>query len=331
MKIEKLPSGSYRIRKMYKGKTYAITFDYKPTQKEAIQAMAAELDKVSQKGETLTFKSAYERYIESKRNVLSPSTIMGYDIIIKRISQKFLDMQICDITALDVQEEINLVASSRSPKTVRNTHGLISAVLGIFSPNLKLTTTLPQKIKKEPYIPSDEDVKRILQAAEGTEYEVPILLACYGLRRSEICALTMDDINGDAISINKAIVLNERNEYVVKSTKTTASTREIIVPTEITEKIRERGYIYKGHPSGITRYLSKEQEELGIPHFSIHKLRHYFASRLSAMNIPDVDIMKMGGWETDQVMKSIYRHSMQDEDNSKQRVIAEQFKKILFS
>lgn len=331
MKIEKLPSGSYRVRKMYKGKTYAITFDYKPTQKEAIQAMAAELDKVSQKGETLTFKSAYERYIESKRNVLSPSTIMGYDIIIKRISQKFLDMQICDITALDVQEEINLVASSRSPKTVRNTHGLISAVLGIFSPNLKLNTTLPQKIKKEPYIPSDEDVKRILQAAEGTEYEVPILLACYGLRRSEICALTMDDIKGDIISINKAIVLNERNEYVVKSTKTTASTREIIVPTEITEKIRERGYIYKGHPSGITRYLSKEQEELGIPHFSIHKLRHYFASRLSAMNIPDVDIMKMGGWETDQVMKSIYRHSMQDEDNSRQKAIAEQFKKILLS
>lgn len=331
MKIEKLPSGSYRIRKMYKGKTYAITFDYKPTQKEAIQAMAAELDKVSQKGETLTFKSAYERYIESKRNVLSPSTIMGYDIIIKRISQKFLDMQICDITALDVQEEINLVASSRSPKTVRNTHGLISAVLGIFSPNLKLTTTLPQKIKKEPYIPSDEDVKRILQAAEGTEYEIPILLACYGMRRSEICALTMDDIKGDIISINKAMVPNERKEYVVKSTKTISSTREIIVPTEIAEKIRERGYVYKGCPDCITNFLERTEKDLGIPKFSIHKLRHYFASRLSAMNIPDADILKMGGWETDRIMKTIYRHSMQDEDNSRQRAIAKQFKKILLS
>ncbi len=36
MKIEKLPSGSYRIRKMYKGKSYQIVTDYKPTQKEAI-------------------------------------------------------------------------------------------------------------------------------------------------------------------------------------------------------------------------------------------------------------------------------------------------------
>ena len=44
MKIEKLPSGSYRVRKMYKGKTYTVVFDYKPTQKEALQAISAELE-----------------------------------------------------------------------------------------------------------------------------------------------------------------------------------------------------------------------------------------------------------------------------------------------
>ena len=49
MKIEKLPSGSYRIRKMYKGQMYTVVFDEKPTQKEAMQAMAAELDKIKSK------------------------------------------------------------------------------------------------------------------------------------------------------------------------------------------------------------------------------------------------------------------------------------------
>lgn len=58
MKIEKLPSGSYRIRKMYKGQTYTIVFDHKPTQKEAVQAMAAELDKIQEKYESLTFRAA---------------------------------------------------------------------------------------------------------------------------------------------------------------------------------------------------------------------------------------------------------------------------------
>lgn len=41
MKIEKRGSESYRVRKMYKGQIYTVSFDYKPTQKEAMLAMAA--------------------------------------------------------------------------------------------------------------------------------------------------------------------------------------------------------------------------------------------------------------------------------------------------
>ena len=198
MKIEKLPSGSYRIRKMYKGNTYTVVFDHRPTQKEAMQAMAAELDKIQRgRHDQLTFKAAGEKYIESKRNVLSPSTIRDYVTIMRQIPDPFLNKSIYDITALDVQAEINRLSQKCAPKTVRNHHGFISAVLSVFYPTLKLSTTLPQKIKNEPYIPSDEDIRRILAYSKGTEYEIPIILACYGLRRSEICALTLEDINGD--------------------------------------------------------------------------------------------------------------------------------------
>ena len=113
----------------------------------------------------------------------------------KTISKKFQSINIHDITALDIQTEINRLAKEHSPKTVRNYHGFISAVLSVFQPNLKIST-LPQKVKNDPYIPSDEDVKKILECAKGTECEIPIILACYGLRRSEICALTLDDLEG---------------------------------------------------------------------------------------------------------------------------------------
>ena len=309
MKIEKLPSGSYRIRKMYKGKMYTVVFDRKPTQKEAMQAMAAELDKVQESHESMTFKIAAERYIESKRNVLSPSTIRGYLVIQKRLSESFLAKNIHDVTALDVQEEINRVAKDHSPKTVRNHHGFISAVLSTFYPNLKLTTTLPQKKKNEPYIPSDEDIKRILECAEGTRYEIPIKLACYGMRRSEICALRVEDISGDVVRID---------------------TREIVIPMELADKIRKQGYVYQGHPCKITHFLLDTEERLSIPKFSIHKLRHYFASKMSAMNIPEEDIMKMGGWETDHVMKGVYRHAMADKDKNAQREAAQKLGNTLF-
>lgn len=332
MKIEKLPSGSYRIRKMYKGQMYTVTFEHKPTQKEAMQAMAAELDKVQTKHESLTFKAAADKYIESKKNVLSPSTITGYNVTIRQISDTFLEKNVHDITVLDVQTEINRMAKKCSPKTVRNYHGFISAVLGVFYPSLKLTTTLPQKVKKKPYIPSDEEIRKILDCAKGTEYEIPIVLACYGMRRSEICALTMDDVSGDTVIVNKAKVLNENKEWVIKNTaKTTASTREIIIPIEIADKIRERGYVYKGYPNGITKYLERVEDRLGIPRFPMHKLRHYFASRLSAMNVPEADIMRMGGWETDHVMKSVYRHAMEDKNKAAQRKASQELGNILFS
>lgn len=329
MKIEKLPSGSYRIRKMYKGQMYTVVFDKKPTQKEAMKAMADKLDKVQEKHTSMTFQAAAKEYIESKRNVLSPSTIRGYAGIIRQIPEKFLSENIHDITALDVQAEINRIAKDHSPKTVRNHHGFISAVLGVFNPSLKLNTTLPQKLKNEPYIPTDEDIRRILEYSRDTEYEIPLILACYGLRRSEICALTPSDIDGDIIRINKAKVLTDNWEWIDKTTKTTASTREIIIPREIANKIQDRGYIYKGHPNSITRYLEAVEDCLGIPRFSMHKLRHYFASKMSAMNIPEEDIMRMGGWETDYVMKGVYRHAMEDKNRERQREAARKLQGVI--
>lgn len=331
MKIEKLPSGSYRIRKMYKGKTHTVIFDYKPTQKEAMQAMAAELDKVQGKHDSLTFKAAGKKYIENKRNVLSPSTIRDYVTIMRQIPDTFLEKNIYDITAFDVQAEINRLAQKCGPKTVRNHHGFISAVLSVFYPDLKLHTTLPQKVKNEPYIPSDEDVRRILEYVKGTEYEIPIMLACYGMRRSEICALTLEDLDGDIIHINKAKVLNENKEWIVKTTKTTASTRDIVIPAKIADKIREQGYIFKGHPGQITKYLHTAQTQLNIPPFTLHKLRHYFASKMSAMNVPEEDIMRFGGWETDYVMKGVYRHAMEDKNKNAQREAARKLGDTLFS
>ena len=148
MKIEKLPSGSYRVRKMYKGKMYTVIFEGKPTQKEAMLAMARKLEKMQEKQhQALTFSAAAERYIESKKNVLSPSTIRGYRGILRQLPNSFLDKSVYDITSIDVQREINRMSKDHSPKTVSNHHGFISAVLGMFCPNLRLIPLYRKKPK----------------------------------------------------------------------------------------------------------------------------------------------------------------------------------------
>ena len=62
MKIEKLPSGSYRSRKMYKGQMYTVVFNDKPTQKEAMQAMAAAPEKKKSNKYHLKFPAAPQQY-----------------------------------------------------------------------------------------------------------------------------------------------------------------------------------------------------------------------------------------------------------------------------
>lgn len=331
MKIEKLPSGSYRIRKMYKGKTYTIITDYKPTQREAITLMADKLKQSESKEAHLTFEKAAENYVDMKRNVLSPRTIKEYSEMVGRIPKWFNILVASDITQIEINRLVNELSKEKSPKTVRNYHGFISAVLGTFCPNLKICTTLPQKLKSEPYTPSREDVRRILEEIKGTPYEIPIILACYGMRRSEICALTVNDLDGDILHINKSLVLNEKKKWEVKTTKTTESTRDIIIPMELADKIRKQGYIYRGHPNTIYDCLKRAEKKLGIPEFSLHKLRHYFASQMSAMGVPEADILKLGGWETDHVMKSVYRHSMMEKEKKAKREAAEKLRNALFS
>ena len=308
--LEELPSGSLRLRKMYKGETYTLLFEYKPTAKEIMKALSDEMENAQIKKVQMTFKTAAESYIDLKKNVLSPSTIREYTNTINRLSESFISKRLSDITAIDVQKEINDLSKGKAPKTVRNYHGFISAVLSTYRPNLVLHTTLPQKVKKDPYIPSDDDIKQIIKELEGTQFEIPILLACYGLRRSEICALTLDDLTGNTLLIDKAMVMNTDKEWVIKTTKTTESTREVIIPPFLADKIRNQGFIYKGHPNSISKHLENLLIKLEMPHFTIHKLRHYFASKMSELGVPESDILKMGGWETDYVMKTVYRHSL---------------------
>jgi len=57
-----------------------------------------------------------------------------------------------------------------------------------------------------------------------------------------------------------------------------------------------------------------------LPRFRFHDLRHYQASILHAMGVPDKYIMERGGWKTDSTLKNIYQHTM---DAKRQEVEAE--------
>ena len=261
MKIEKLPSGSYRVRKMYKKKTFTLIFPYKPTQKEVIVRMAEVIENAGIENYTMKYYS--NKYIDSKRNVLSPSTILTYERLTNVISKEFLKKRLGELTQLDVQEEINRYSENHSPKSVKSLHGFIASVLGVYRPNMTLRTTLPQKIIKDRYLPSESDIKSILDKAKGTCDSVAFQLGILSLRRSEICALELEDLKGNELHIHSNMVYNEENEWVKKeSPKTDASNRIVYLPESLVEEIHEQGYFFKYTPPKLNEHLHKYQKEL---------------------------------------------------------------------
>lgn len=306
MTIEKLQSGNYRIVEMRNGIRYRAIVDHRPTKTEARDIMEK---KIGSFHNSMIFKHAAEVYIQSKENVLSPATIRGYRSLILNLDDNFMGSRIDQITLPVLQTLINNYSVNHSPKSVRNLNGFVMAVLKYNGSDVK-SPRLPQKEKKDIYIPTEEDVKRILQEFKGHRYEAFIVLATMGLRRSEICALTPEDLNGNVLTINKALVQNEKKEWVIKQTKTESSTRKIILPDELVKLLNEKGF-YEGNPENLYFNLQRAQKRLGIPQFPLHKLRHFFASYMHDLGYSDKQIQEFGGWKTDAIMKTVYQHAME--------------------
>ena len=319
IKVEKLPSGSYRIRKQVNGKRVPVMFDHKPTQAEILRALSGIADTTPVKG---SFQTCAVSYMGSKSNVISPSTMRGYESILRNIPDNFKRRKVSQITQADIQAVINDYASGHSPKSTRNAHGFIVAVLKQFRPQMYINTTLPQTIPNEGYIPTENDIKQILEASKGTRYHIPFQFGIMSLRLSEVCALTLEDIDteNNLVTIDKALVKDNHNRYVIKTTKTAAGTRTIYIPDKLIDEIKDNdGIIYDGYPNNVLKALNRYQDRLGIPRFRFHDLRHFFASYAHSQGVSDADILASGGWKSEHVMKSVYRHEMRQRE-AQQRV-----------
>lgn len=316
---KKTASGKWKVRvydyidenkvKHYK----AFTADSKK-EAELMALSYTHQDKIAK----LTFYEATTLYIQSRESVIAPSTLKEYKRSAEKDFELIKDKDINRITQEDIQRQINEHAKKKSAKTVYNIHGLISAVLKMYRPNLILQTTLPQKEPKNNYIPNDSDIKKILEYTKKNDKDmhIAIMLAAFGtLRRSEICGLKSTDLNGNTIHVKSAIV-NSSEGWTRKGTKTTSSDRVITLPDFVIDEIRPiKGNIVQLKPNMISDRFIDIVVRCDLPHFTFHSLRHYCASRMHSMGIPDAYIMEKGGWSSDVVLKQVYRHALSEESS----------------
>lgn len=323
MKATKLPSGNWRCR-AYDKQTKKCKSFTAPTRKEA-EYLAAEWlnEKSSHKRiSDETVRQCVQNYIKSKENILSPSSVRGYYIILNNSIEEIAGIKLCDLTERDLQSWVNGNATHYKPKSVKSQFGLVVASLRQAKVSLDFSSIiLPRIPKSEKKIPTEEEIATILRMIEGTSVELPVTIAVtLGLRQSEIAALKWSDYDGKSLNIHAAVVPDKHSKFVYKpTTKSEASTRKLevdgILKLRLDKAEHTSEFISPMLPSSVLRKFNHLCDKNGLPRFTMHEQRHGNASMMLAKGVPDKYAMKRLGQSSPSMVKEIYQHLYESKEN----------------
>ncbi|MBR0484680.1 MAG: site-specific integrase [Oscillospiraceae bacterium] len=337
-KAKKLPSGNWRVQvyagKDESGKKIMKSFTA-PTkrQAEAEAAMYLVAKKESENSE-ITVGQAIDSYISAKENVLSPVTIRCYRKYREKWLQGLMDIPVSELNVMLVQNEINQEARHLSPKSLRNAYGLLSAAVRMHCPSMILNVTLPSREHKIKELPEPREV---IQAIQGTDVELPCLLALWlSLRMSEVRGIKYSDICGNVLTIHRTIVTFDGHHIEKNQTKTYNSTRQHVLPERILELIRQQresadcdeDYVITSCGQTISKKFIRLLEKNHVKRMTFHELRHLNASVMLQLGVPDKYAMERGGWSTNETLKTVYQHTFTEKRQEIDRQINRYFDSI---
>lgn len=280
----------------------------------AVRQGLIEIKKTSPK---VALGKVVDKFLKDNDSVLSPSSLNAYKSYRKTRFTKYMDM---DIASINWQRMINEEARKVKPKTVINAWRLVTAALRHSKYQIP-QINLPKKVKSERPWLDYEQIQTLLKAAQGKPYELGIILALHGLRRSELLALTAEDIDTvkGVIHVHGAAVIGEGNRVVFKeSNKNTTSTRTVhIVIPRLKELLKgESGRLITTNPStlyGSVNYLCRS---VGLPEVGVHGLRHSYISLCFHLGWNMQTVMLEGGYSNPQTVNEVYRHLAAQDANA---------------
>lgn len=322
-KAQKLPSGNWRCRVYSHTDSYGkrIYESFTASSKKEAEMMAAKFqsDSERQRADDLTVKEAVQRYIDSNKNILSPSTLRGYTMEAKRL--KPIDhLKVRKIRSVDIQYFISDMAASYSPKTVKNTYALLVTSIGACGVDTRFKVNLPTIPKRRKNAPENEQIKALYDTANDTMKKAIVLAAFHSLRRGEICGLKYGDLNGNALYVHSDVVIGLEGRIHKDNPKNDTSNRTVYLTqkeVEILGSGNPDDYIVPIAPSTLDHNFLALTKRLGIEGITLHTLRSYFASVAVAIGIPDLYASHMGGWkENSTVLKEVYQKKIVSMDEA---------------
>ena len=282
-----------------------------------------------------------DSYIRYKKTLgIKQTTLHGYNSAYKRIDKALGDIRAKKLTAFEIEDFIADMSDELSPKSIINTVGLLNASYnravrtGQVESNPCQYATIPKRKKPDIVTFSLEEMHKFwsLLDDERLDYKVGYGLCLFcGLRRSEVLGLREEDIN---IPFKAVTVRETRHQCdgmdFTQDTKTEQSHRTLAIPDilidAIEELIEEHHAIRYTHtdyliqdgfgqplsPSTFSKHINYMEENNGLPHVTVHGLRHTFASLLNSSGVDIARISRELGHSNIGTTMNIYTHVFGD-------------------
>lgn len=320
----KLSSGSYFIQMRLGGESVSVT---RSTAKECKRA--AELIKAEHRAENgfkstsgnITLEKAIEKYCADKDNALSPATIRGYYSIKRNRFNSVMKTPLKEIK--NWQTVVNDELRTKSAKTVANAWFLVATILkynGMDVPKVSLAKVVENDL---PWLEPD-DIKKFIAAVKGNKREIGMLLALHSLRRSEIVALTWDnvDLENGVVYVRGAMVYDKDGKLVEKRQNKTDKSRRVVhlmIP-QLIDAMKavpdKTGHVVNCAPNTIYRNINSVCKSIGLEKVGVHGLRRSFASLAYSLKWSAKHTQEAGGWKNESTMQKFYiKLSAKDKNN----------------
>lgn len=231
--------------------------------------------------QSITYAEAVKLFIEDKKRSRRPNTYEGYEWLLGRIG---LRGQLAQVTHSDVARALKSIKSI-------STYDHVLVAARIFfnwcqrrryvseNPTVGLSQhSRPGRAR----VLSDQELKAIWSACEGTYGSIVRLLILTGQRRGEIAALQAEFFKDDVCTLPRELCKNAR-EHSFPVSQSALSLLSLEGKAGLLFPARGRdGRQYNG--------WSKSKRELdrrsGISDWTLHDLRRTYASNLASLGVP---------------------------------------------
>lgn len=283
------------------------------------------------------------RWLNTRSNDLAPHTLRGYEGCIRLYLVPHLGhIRVDQLQAIQVQEmEDALINQGLSGTTVVQAHRILRKALGdavkwgLAWRNVTDTVTPPKKSRREMSVLNPQQLKKLLEAKDGSVIGSVISVAAHtGLRRAELIGLQWQDIDFEraTLSVRRTLQLVPRRGYVVTDPKSARGKRVITLGPQLVATLRRHraaqaeerlslGTAWQDgdwvftrpdgrplDPTIVSRQFQKLIRELELPHVRFHDLRHTHATLLLAQNIHPKIVQERLGHSTISITLDTYSH-----------------------